>query len=131
MSFDQRYLLFALAYVAVGMCLGIYMGISQNHGQLVAHAHILLVGFVVSFVYGIVHKLWLDRPNRVIANAQFVLHQAASIAMFCALLLLYGGVVPEAIMGPLLGAASVGVLVGALLMIYMVFRFGTDARQTT
>jgi hypothetical protein len=123
MNLDRKYLVFALAYVAVGMSLGIYMAASQNHGQFVAHAHILLVGFVVSFIYGIIHKLWLNQPNRLVANTQFALHQAASITMFSGLLLLYGGVAPESTLGPILGIASIGVLVGALLMMYMVFKF--------
>jgi hypothetical protein len=129
MNFDRKYLICALAYVAVGMCIGVYMGASQNHGQLVAHAHILLVGFVVSFIYGLIHKLWLNKPNRLIAHAQFGLHQVAAITMFSGLLLLYGGVFPESMLGPILGIASVGVLISALLMIYMVFKFSVEATQ--
>ena len=130
MSFDRKYLTFALGYAILGMCVGIYMASSMNHGQHVAHAHILLVGFVVSFVYGIIHKLWLDQPNKTVAQAQFVLHQAAAFVMFSGLVLLYGNVFPEPTIGPILGASSVGVLLGALLMFYMVLRSGkrTDAQ---
>ncbi len=42
--------------------------------------------------------------------------------MFVGLVLLYGGVVPESTLGPLLGLASVGVLVAVLLMAWMVVR---------
>ncbi|MDR3429230.1 MULTISPECIES: hypothetical protein [Silvimonas] len=129
MNFDKKYLICSLAYVAFGMCIGIYMGASQNHSQFVAHAHILLVGFVLSFIYGIIHKLWLHQPDRRISQAQFVLHQIAAISMFTGLLLLYGGVLPEAVLGPILGIASVGVLVSALLMIYLVFKFSAELPQ--
>lgn len=125
MTLDKKYLVCALAYAAVGMGVGVYMGASQNHGQLVAHAHILLVGFVVSFIYGIIHKLWLPQPNAALAQAQFLLHQIAAVVMLSALLLLYGGVMPEVTLGPVLGIASVGVLLGALLMIYMVLASGS------
>jgi hypothetical protein len=124
MGFDRKYLIWALGYVAFGMCVGIYMAASKNHGQLVAHAHILLVGFVVSFVYAIIHKLWLPQPGRALATAQFVLHQAAALVMFAGLLLLYGEVLPEPTLAPILGIASIGVLVAALLMIFMVLRAG-------
>ena len=127
MHFDKKYLICSLAYAAAGMCVGVYMGASQNHGELIAHAHILLVGFVVSFIYGIIHKLWLNQPNRIIANTQFWLHQIAAIVMFSGLLLLYGGVLPEATVGPVLGIASVGVLIGVLLMIFMVLKFSAEA----
>jgi len=124
MNLDRRFLMWALGYAAVGISLGLYMAASQNHGELVAHAHILLVGFVLSLVYGIIHKLWLDKPNRAVANIQFVLHQASAVTVSVGLFLLYGGIVPEPILGPLLGIASAGVLLGMLLMLYLVMRFG-------
>jgi hypothetical protein len=124
MNLDRRFLIWALGYAAVGMSLGLYMAASQNHGELVAHTHILLVGFVLSLIYGIIHKLWLDKPNRALANIQFVIHQAAAAAVSVGLFLLYGGIVPESTLGPLLGIASAGVLLGMILMLYMVMRVG-------
>jgi hypothetical protein len=125
MNLDKRYLIWALSYALVGLALGIYMAASQNHGELVTHAHILLIGFVVSFIYGIIHKLWLEKPSRGIANIQFVLHQAATVTLSLGLFLLYGNMLPESVLGPILGIAAAGVLLGMLLMLYMVIRFGT------
>ena len=124
MNLDRRFLIWALGYAAVGMSLGLYMAASQNHGELVAHTHILLVGFVLSLIYGIIHKLWLDKPNRALANIQFVIHQAAAAAVSVGLFLLYGGIVSESTLGPILGIASAGVLLGMILMLYMVMRVG-------
>ena len=124
MGYDRKYLVWALAYVAIGMSVGVYMGASQNHVQHVSHAHILLVGTVISFIYGIIHKLWLDQPGKGISRLQFGLHQTASIVMFAGLLLFYGNVFPEPVVGPVLGIASMGVLAAALLMIYMVAKPG-------
>lgn len=128
MSFDRKYLVWALGYVAIGMCLGIFMAASHNHAQHVTHAHILLVGFVLSLGYGIIHKLWLGHPNPIIAKIQFIVHQAAAVTMFTGLLLLYGNVLPEPQLDPILGIASITVLVGALLMLYMVLK--TNAVKT-
>jgi hypothetical protein len=47
-SFDKKYLVWALGYIAIGMCLGIFMAATQKHGQLPTHAHINLIGFVLS-----------------------------------------------------------------------------------
>jgi len=124
MNFDRRFLIWALGYAVVGISLGIYMAATHNHGELVTHAHILLIGFVLSLVYGIIHKLWLEKPNRAVANTQFVLHQAAAITISVGLFLLYGGIVPEPALGPVLGIASASVLLGMLLMLYMVMRSG-------
>ncbi len=125
MNFDKRFLIWALSYAAVGIALGIYMAASQNHAELVTHAHILLIGFVLSLLYGIIHKLWLDKPKRAVANVQFVVHQAAAVTISIGLFLLYGNMVPPPTLDPILGIASAAVLLGMLLMLYMVIRFGT------
>ena len=124
-NFDKRYLVWSLSYATAGLVLGIYMAASQNHGELVTHTHILLIGFLVSFVYAIIHKLWLQEPNRVVASVQFVLHQAGAITISVCLFLLYGNLVAASKLDPILGAASVGILLALLLMLYMVLRFGS------
>lgn len=124
MNLDRRFLIWALGYAAIGISLGLYMAASQNHAELVAHAHILLIGFVLSLVYGIIHKLWLGKPNRAVANIQFVVHQAAAVTVSVGLVLLYGGMVPESTLSPILGIGSAAVLLGMLLMLYMVIRSG-------
>lgn len=127
MNFGRTYLLWALGYAIAGMCIGIYMGGAKDHAQLGAHSHILLVGFVISFVYGLIHRLWIPEAGRRLAKVQFYVHQFAALAMFAGLILLFGGVLPEATVGPIVGMASVGVLVGMLLMTYMV-AISRDAR---
>jgi len=124
-SFDRAYLIWALSYAAAGMGLGIFMAASGNHGQFVTHAHILLVGFVTSLIYAVIHKLWLPAPPRMLATIQFILHQAGCLAMFAGLLLLYGRVAADDQLSPLLGSAAVAVILGMLLMLVMVVRSGT------
>lgn len=130
MNLDRRFLIWALVYAAVGMALGLYMAAARNHSELVTHAHILLVGFVLSLIYGLIHKLWLNKLNRTVANIQFVLHQAAAATVSVGLFLLYGSMVPEPTLAPVLGTASAGVLLGMLLMLYMVTRFGRGTALT-
>jgi uncharacterized membrane protein len=124
MTLDKKYLVCSLSFAALGLVLGIFMAATNNHSELVAHAHILLIGFVLSFIYGIIHKLWLAQPSRALANFQFGLHQVSAITISVGLFLLYGNIVDAAKVEPILGAASFGVLLGMLLMIYMVIRFG-------
>ena len=54
MAIDRKFLLCGFAYAIAGMGLGIYMAASKNHALFIAHAHILLVGFVLSFIYALV-----------------------------------------------------------------------------
>ena len=124
MSFDKKYLIWALGYAVAGMCLGLFMAASGNHGEMVAHAHILMIGFAVSFFYAIIHRLWLAQPNKTVARVQFVLHQAATFLVSLGLLLFYGGFVGESTIGPVTGIAASGVLAGMLLMVFMVVKAG-------
>jgi hypothetical protein len=124
MSIDRKFLLCAFAYAIIGLGIGVYMGASQNHSLFVAHAHILLVGFVVSFLYALVHRLWIPDPRRTLAILQFYLHQVGAFVLLAGLLLLYGQVVGEPTLGPILGVASIAVLAGAMLMAWMILRSG-------
>ena len=125
MGFDKKYLVWALGYIVIGMCLGIFMAASHDHGERPTHAHINLIGFVLSLSYGIIHKLWLVHVNQGIAKIQFFLHHAGAIVIFISLFLLYGNIVPEAKLEPILAISSITVLVSALLMFYMVLKTGT------
>ncbi len=120
MTFDRKYVLCAFAWAIVGMGLGLYMGISMNHSQLVTHAHILMVGFVMSFIYAVTHRLFLAGARRWLAWLQFCLHQLSAIVMLGGLFLMFGGVMAEPRIAPVVGIGAIGVLLALLLMAGMV-----------
>jgi hypothetical protein len=120
--FDRAYLIWALCYAIAGMGLGIHMGISQNHGQFPTHAHVMLVGFVTSIIYAVIHRLWLTAPSRALATVQFILHQAGSLGMIVGLYLVYGNLASEDHVGPLLGPSAICVVLGVVLMLVMVLK---------
>jgi len=124
MNLDRKFLMCGLFYAILGMSLGIFMAASNDHSQHVTHAHVLLAGFVVSFIYATIHKLWLGAKAGNLATAQFVLHQAGIVVMITGLFLLFGGVLPPPQLEPFLIASSCAVWLGALLMFYLVIRAG-------
>ena len=128
MKIDRKFLLCSLAYAVFGIGVGIYMAASKNHMELVAHAHILLVGFLMSFVYGLIYKLWVSAEIRSIANIQFYMHQLSALVMLAGLLLFYGGLFREAL-DPILAVSSLGIFGSALLMSYLVIRFPAEAQR--
>lgn len=127
MQLDRKYLVWALSYAVAGMGLGIYMAASHQHAQHVTHAHVLLLGFVASLAYGVIHKLWLEEYGQGIAVLQLFTHQLGVLGMCGGLFLLYGGFASGAVLEPVLGVASIAVLLGAALMLRMVLTSRLDA----
>jgi putative solute:sodium symporter small subunit len=113
---DKKFVLTGLGYAIVGLALGIFMAASKDHGHLVTHAHIMLVGFVVSFIYGLCHKLWLNNTTTILAKLQYYLHQAGTIGIVVGLFLYYGRFVAMETIDPVLAASSVAVIIGMILM---------------
>ena len=113
---DRKFVLTGLGYGIVGMALGIFMAASKDHGQMVTHAHIMLIGFVVSFIYGLCHKLWLNNAISKLAVAQYYVHQVGTFFIVIGLFLLYGKFVPLEKIDPLLAVSSIVVLLGMVLM---------------
>jgi len=113
---DRKFVLSGFGYAILGLALGIFMAASHNHGQLVTHAHIMLIGFVVSFVYGLCHKLWLNNTTSKLAVAQFYIHQVGTFIIVVGLFLYYGQFVSLETIDPVLAVASITVFIGLLLM---------------
>ncbi|WP_395006608.1 hypothetical protein [Undibacterium sp.] len=122
MGFDRKYLISALGFAVLGMLLGIVMAATKDHGQAVTHAHLLLVGFVVSMMYGIIHKLWLPVYSGGIARVQFILHHLGVLGMILGLFMLFGQIAPEEKLVPLLSSSSLAVLAAMILMLVMVLK---------
>lgn len=116
---DRKFVILAFVFAILGLCLGIYMAASKNHGQFVTHAHIMLVGFLLSFIYGLCHKLWLGRVHDALSRWQFYLHIGGALVISVGLFLLYGNFVALEVLDPLLALASLAVLIGAVLMLVL------------
>ncbi|MFT5113606.1 MAG: phosphoglycerol transferase MdoB-like AlkP superfamily enzyme [Parasphingorhabdus sp.] len=113
---DRKFLMIGFGYAILGMCLGIFMAASQNHTQHVTHAHIMLLGFVVSFMYAVCHRLWLGNTTSGLARTQLFLHLVGSLVIAAGLFLLYGGIVAIEILDPILAIGSIVSLIALVLM---------------
>ena len=113
---DRKFVSTSLGYAIIGIALGIFMAATHDHGQLVTHAHIMLVGFVVSFVYGLCHKLWLGNSTSKLAISQFYIHQIGTAVLVTGLFLYYGNFVSLETIDPVLALASITVFIGVILM---------------
>jgi putative solute:sodium symporter small subunit len=123
---DRKFVLTGLGYAILGLLLGIYMAATRNHGHLVTHAHIMLVGFVVSFIYGLCHKLWLNNSESRLAKILFYIHQVGAATLFVGLFLLYGKFIDIDTIDPILAVSSVIVLTGVILMKVLFIQSGKN-----
>jgi len=123
---DRKFVLSALVYAILGLFLGVYMAAVNDHSQMTTHAHILLMGFVLSFAYGLCHKLWLDNLSSGLAVIQFYIHQAGVLVLLIGLFLIYGSLVKETILAPVMGVASIAVLLAAVLMGLLLLKHPTQ-----
>lgn len=113
---DRKFILTSLGYAIIGLALGIFMAASKDHGHLVTHAHIMLIGFVVSFIYGLCHKLWLNNIISKLSLVQFYIHQVGTLGVVIGLFLYYGKFVTLETIDPVLALFSIAVLIGMILM---------------
>lgn len=120
LTLDRSFLVIGLVYGILGLVLGIFMAATRDHGQLVTHAHLMLVGFLLSIIYAVIHRVWLNEPNRLISRLQFGAHHLGTVMMVVGLFLLYGGHQTHDNLEPLLASASIIVLVAMILMTVLV-----------
>lgn len=125
----RKHTVFGLVFAILGMLMRIYMAASHDHGQRATHAHVLLLGLVVSLLYGMVYRLWLPDEPSALATAQLVLHQAGTVGLTSGLFIMFGALLPTPTIEPVLAVASLAVLAGAVLMLVIFLRAGRATAQ--
>jgi peptidoglycan/LPS O-acetylase OafA/YrhL len=126
---DRKFIITALIYAVLGLVLGIVMVASHNHSQLVTHAHIMLAGFVVSFFYGLCHKLWLNNNESNLAKIQFYVHQVGLALMSFGFFLSYGKYLKMEIIDPVITLSSIVFTIGMLIMVFLFIKSGKTTNQ--
>ena len=124
---DRKFILTSFIYAIIGLALGIFMAASKDHGHLVTHTHILLIGFVVSFIYGLCHKLWLNNLISKLSVTQFYIHQVGTLGVVIGLFLYYGKFVSLETIDPSLALFSITVFIGMVLMTVLFIRSSKEA----
>lgn len=121
MKVERIHLLLGLAWLLAGMALGEHMGRTGDHGQMPTHAHIMLLGGVLSLAWAILYKLF-NLPKGILALIQTAVHHIGTIVMVVCLYLLYGGSGDPDALGPILGVSALLVMLSVLLMLILSFR---------
>jgi hypothetical protein len=100
-----------LLWLILGTCLGLYMGAANDNRWLNVHVAILLSGFVVLTLYGVVYRLWPAMSKAGLAKVQFWSSVVGVLGIVAgALQIAVGGGIVIAALGSAL------VILGAVLM---------------
>src|SRR5260221_10173371 len=81
----------AVVYGMLGVLLGNIMGESEDHSQLVTHAHLLLIGWVSFAIFGFFYHLFPGRAASALARVHFGLAQVSYLALILGLFLIFSG----------------------------------------
>jgi hypothetical protein len=114
MNVSRNFMVVGSLYLIVGICLGMYMGATQDHTFLPLHAHINLLGFTLMTVFGLVYRQFPAMAGSSLAAVHFWLHLAGSLVLVVMLYLLFSETITEAAMFPVAPIAELAVLLGIL-----------------
>ena len=108
----------AILFLVVGIALGIQMSIAGDHSAMGAHAHINLLGWVTSAIFGGYFALNPAKAEGLLPRIQFGIYTVGVIVMVVSLYLLLTG---NTGVEPVVAAGSLITFAGVLLFGYIVF----------
>lgn len=114
MQITRGFLLFGSLYLLIGIFFGMHMGASGDHSLAPVHAHILLIGFVLSSIFGLSYGAIQGLREARFAKAHLWLHQIGAALLSLGLFLLMAGHIPEETIGPFLLVPELALLGGAV-----------------
>ena len=107
-----------ILFLLLGIGLGLAMSITQNHDVIGAHAHINLLGWVTSALFGGYYALNPAKAEGLLPRIHFWLYTAGVTLMSVALFLLLKG---NTAMTPLVAIGSLAVAAGVLIAAWVIF----------
>ena len=113
----------AILFLLVGIAIGIHMSMSQNHNVIGAHAHINLLGWVTSALFGAYFALNPAKAEGRLPLIQYLVYTAGVVVMGVSLYLMLSG---DLAMVPVVAASSIVTFIGVLLFAWIVW---TPARS--
>lgn len=108
----------AILFLIAGIGIGLHMSITQNHDVIGAHAHINLLGWVTSAIFGAYYALNPAKATGMLPMLQYGIYTIGVVVMGISLyLLLKGNVALE----PIVAISSLVTFAGVLLFAWVVW----------
>ena len=115
---SQLFFKTAVVFLIIGIAVGLQMAISGDHSVFPAHAHINLLGWVTSAIFGGYYALNPAKAEGKLATIHFVVYTVGLVLMTPALYFMLAWN-PE--LEPIVAAGSLIVAAGVLVFSFVVF----------
>lgn len=117
-AISQLYFKTAVAFLIVGIMMGLQMSISGNHNVIGAHAHANLLGWVTMALFGTYYAFMPEKARSRLAMIQYAIYTGGVVIMTPSLYFMLRG---NPALEPLVAAGSLIAFAGVLLFAFMVF----------
>lgn len=111
-----KFIKISVCYFVVGVCLGMYMSMTENFNYTPVHVHINLLGWTAMTLAGLIYVAFPRAAETTLAKVHFWIHNIALPIMMVGLAFLVSGV----------GAAGPAVAAGGTLMVLGVIVFAIN-----
>ncbi|MGB3278895.1 MAG: hypothetical protein WBA92_06855 [Pseudorhodobacter sp.] len=81
MAIDRLYVVTAFVWLICGMVFGIFLGITDQLNLSNTHAHMGLLGFVLSILFGLLHRGWPEMREGRLAIWQYGIYQVGAVIL--------------------------------------------------
>lgn len=108
----------AIVFLVAGIAIGITMAIGRDHSVMGAHAHINLLGWVTSAIFGGYYALNPAKAAGRLPMIHYAVYTTGVVIMVVALYLLLSG---NAAMEPFVAAGSLITFAGVLIFAWITF----------
>ena len=115
MNVSRNFLLLGIAFLLLGLILGMVMAGSGDRSLAASHAHINLVGFVLPVLFGLSYHAWPAMTLGRLATIHFWMHAVGAVLLNLMLFLMLSGRITEASMAPLAPIGEALVVLGVIL----------------
>ena len=115
---SQLFFRTAVIWLIIGLAIGLQMGMSGNHATIATHAHVNLLGWVTSAIFGGYYALSPAKAQKRLAMIHYAVYTFGLVIMLPALYLMELGN-PQ--LEPILGIASLITFAGVLVFAVVIF----------
>ena len=123
---DRAFVGMALVWLMFGMFLGLYIGMTHSNQFVPVHIMMLLPGFVVLSVYGVLYRLWPAMKNSGLAKAHFWL---SSVAVLGQVVGTYQFVQSNSDDMMIIASSSVLAILGGFLMFWLFWSKSSESQS--